>query len=154
MTEAPRPKKTRHVLYNSKRPVITEGDVPSDRELQVWQMVSTGKSNKVIGINLNCSESTVKVHLGSLFTKLGVSNRVELALLWHGHDITGQAPRIPTDRDLREMVARDCYERYRQMMGIRTPWGQVAASIKQKWRDNVTMGVTLDGNLFRLEIAT
>jgi DNA-binding NarL/FixJ family response regulator len=52
----------------------------SDREMEVVQFVAQGFQNKEIGKELFISENTVKNHLHSIFDKLGVSDRLELAL--------------------------------------------------------------------------
>ena len=51
----------------------------SSREKQVLSMVVTGKSNKAIAGELYLAESTVKCHLSSAFSKLGVRSRNEAA---------------------------------------------------------------------------
>jgi len=58
------------------------GDKPllSDREKQVVQLVVQGYHNREIGLELFISEQTVKNHLRNIFDKLGVSDRLELAL--------------------------------------------------------------------------
>jgi two-component system, NarL family, nitrate/nitrite response regulator NarL len=52
----------------------------SDREKEVVQLVAQGNRNKEIGEKLLISEQTVKNHLHNIFDKLGVSDRLELAL--------------------------------------------------------------------------
>lgn len=52
----------------------------SPRERQIVQLVVEGCKNKEIARRLFISEKTVKNHLSSIFEKLGVSDRVELAL--------------------------------------------------------------------------
>ena len=47
------------------------------RELDVLALLARGKSNKEIGVNLYISETTVKSHLRSIFTKLNVLSRTE-----------------------------------------------------------------------------
>jgi two-component system NarL family response regulator len=47
------------------------------RELEVLTLLSCGKSNKEIGIHLYISETTVKSHLRSIFSKLSVLSRTE-----------------------------------------------------------------------------
>ncbi|GAB4061630.1 response regulator transcription factor [Uliginosibacterium sediminicola] len=47
------------------------------RELDVLSLLARGKSNKEIGANLYISETTVKSHLRSIFTKLNVLSRTE-----------------------------------------------------------------------------
>lgn len=50
------------------------------REREVALAVTTGASNKEIGRQLGLSERTVKMHLGEVFRKLGVEDRVQLVL--------------------------------------------------------------------------
>ena len=52
----------------------------TEREEQVLVAVARGLTNHEVAAELYISLSTVKTHLGSLMTKLGVRNRVELAL--------------------------------------------------------------------------
>jgi two-component system NarL family response regulator len=47
------------------------------RELEVLTMLARGKTNKEVGLNLYISETTVKAHLRSIFTKLNVLSRTE-----------------------------------------------------------------------------
>ena len=47
------------------------------RELDVLRMLAAGRSNKEIAIKLSITETTVKSHLRSIFTKLGVLSRTE-----------------------------------------------------------------------------
>ena len=50
------------------------------REEQVLLSVARGRTNAEIATELHVSLSTVKTHLGSLMAKLGVRNRVEIAM--------------------------------------------------------------------------
>lgn len=52
----------------------------SPREQQVLQQLAKGLSNKVIARELSIEQSTVKLHLRSLFKKLGASNRTEAVI--------------------------------------------------------------------------
>lgn len=54
------------------------------REAQVAQAVADGCSNREIAERLNISERTVKARLTSVFQKLDVRDRVQLALLMRG----------------------------------------------------------------------
>jgi DNA-binding NarL/FixJ family response regulator len=47
------------------------------RELNVLELLASGKSNKEIGVSLYISETTVKSHLRSIFRKLNVLSRTE-----------------------------------------------------------------------------
>lgn len=53
----------------------------SPRERQVADAVSQGMSNADIGRDLQMTEATVKAHVSRSLTKLGLTNRVQLALL-------------------------------------------------------------------------
>lgn len=55
----------------------------SDRELDVARAVARGLSNQEICDELFVSLSTVKTHLTSIQTKLGLRNRVEIAIWVH-----------------------------------------------------------------------
>lgn len=52
----------------------------SAREAEVALSVAAGRSNKEVADQLFISERTVKAHLGSVFEKLGVRDRLQLAL--------------------------------------------------------------------------
>ena len=52
----------------------------TSRELMVAEQVAHGASNREIAENLKISERTVKAHLSAIFEKLGVRDRVQLAL--------------------------------------------------------------------------
>lgn len=51
------------------------------RELEVLAMLAEGLGNKTIARRLGISEHTIKFHLGSIFSKLGVSSRTEAVTL-------------------------------------------------------------------------
>lgn len=55
--------------------------VLSQREHEVAEAVIAGRSNKEIAAQLGITERTVKAHLGSIFHKLDVRDRLQLALL-------------------------------------------------------------------------
>ncbi|MGH9356955.1 MAG: LuxR C-terminal-related transcriptional regulator [Terriglobia bacterium] len=50
------------------------------RELEVIATITTGCSNKDVGRKFSIAERTVKHHLTNIYDKLGLSNRLELAL--------------------------------------------------------------------------
>ncbi|RLV56976.1 DNA-binding response regulator [Aeromicrobium phragmitis] len=55
----------------------------TEREREVALSVARGASNAEIAAQLFMSVATVKVHLGHVFTKLGVTNRVQVAIRMH-----------------------------------------------------------------------
>jgi DNA-binding NarL/FixJ family response regulator len=61
------------------------------RELEIIGAVTAGLSNKDIAAKFDISEDTVKHHLTNIFDKLGVSNRLELALFAIHHSLVGKA---------------------------------------------------------------
>lgn len=52
-------------------------DPLTPREREVLQLAAEGLANKQIALSLEISEHTVKFHLSSLYTKLGVTSRTE-----------------------------------------------------------------------------
>ena len=57
------------------------------RELEVVGEILSGASNSDIAVKLSISHKTVKHHLTNIFEKLGVCNRLELALFAMHHQI-------------------------------------------------------------------
>ena len=63
------------------------------REGEIAELIATGASNRRIAEKLSISERTVKAHLGVIFKKIGINDRLQLALymnkyhqlssLWH-----------------------------------------------------------------------
>lgn len=58
----------------------------SARERAVLEMISQGLSNREISLQLHVEEKTIKFHVTNIFSKLGVRNRVEAAILFHNID--------------------------------------------------------------------
>jgi DNA-binding NarL/FixJ family response regulator len=52
-------------------------NVLTERQVEVLQLLSQGKPNKLIGRSLGISEGTVKIHLAAIFRALNVRNRTE-----------------------------------------------------------------------------
>jgi DNA-binding NarL/FixJ family response regulator len=50
------------------------------RELQVLNLLRSGRSNREIGLVLEIDEGTVKAHIGRLLRKVGVNNRIALTM--------------------------------------------------------------------------
>jgi two-component system NarL family response regulator len=59
----------------------------SEREMEVLQLLTRGRSNKEISSSLFISEDTVKSHLKTLFAKLQVQDRTEAAISAIRHGI-------------------------------------------------------------------
>lgn len=57
------------------------------RELEVVTLITEGCTNKDIAKQFGISEETVKRHLTNIFNKLGVGNRLELALFALNHHL-------------------------------------------------------------------
>lgn len=60
------------------------------RELDIISAIVDGYTNKDIAEKFSIAEQTVKHHLGNIFDKLGVSNRLELALFAVNHHLVEQ----------------------------------------------------------------
>ncbi len=57
------------------------------RERQIVREILSGSANKDIAQAFHLSEGTVKRHLSNIYTQLGVSNRLELALYAMNHNL-------------------------------------------------------------------
>ena len=66
------------------------------RELEIVAMIIAGYSNPDIAQRCSISEQTVKHHVSNIFNKLGVSNRLELALFAVNHRLTDAISRPPS----------------------------------------------------------
>ena len=72
-----------HALSESDHP---RRDTPAleqltNREREVLTLITNGRSNKRIALELGISEKTVKAHVGHVLAKLGVSDRTQAAVL-------------------------------------------------------------------------
>ncbi|HUQ50172.1 MAG TPA: response regulator transcription factor [Terriglobales bacterium] len=68
----------------------------SDKELLIISCVSQGMRNKEIAVELGTTEQVVKNYLRKIYDKLGVSDRLELALYCiHHHLLQNKGPNLP-----------------------------------------------------------
>ena len=58
-------------------------DKLTEREYEIARKVAGGESNKEIACALDITERTVKAHLTKVFDKLGVTDRLKVALILH-----------------------------------------------------------------------
>jgi len=67
---------------------------PSPREVEILQRLLQGVPNRTIAHELGITETTIKVHLKSLWGKIGVSNRTQAAVwaLNNGYRADGASP--------------------------------------------------------------
>jgi two-component system nitrate/nitrite response regulator NarL len=75
----------------------TEAGSPKDykltrREGEIMDKIANGHSNKEVGLACSICERTVKHHLTNIFTKVGVSSRLELALFAMSHRLLTATP--------------------------------------------------------------
>jgi len=56
-------------------------DALTEREIEVLRRVAAGKSNKVIAVELDISEGTVKTHMKSILPKLDASDRTHAVMI-------------------------------------------------------------------------
>lgn len=54
----------------------------SSRDMQILDLLTRGKANKEIAIELNLNEKTIRNNLHKVFKKINVSNRTEAAGFW------------------------------------------------------------------------
>ncbi|MFC4336686.1 response regulator [Salininema proteolyticum] len=78
-----------HVTQSKRRTADWEKAGLTERELDVAEKVARGRTNGEIAADLFLALSTVKTHLESIRTKLGVRNRVEIAAWAWEHGLVG-----------------------------------------------------------------
>ena len=61
----------------------------TEREVEVLALLGQGMSNADVGAKLHMSEATVKTYVSRLLAKLGLTNRVQAALLARDAGIAG-----------------------------------------------------------------
>jgi two-component system nitrate/nitrite response regulator NarL len=59
----------------------------TEREREILQHLSAGKSNKAIALALSISHDTVKLHVRHILSKLGLTSRVEAAVFAVEHRV-------------------------------------------------------------------
>jgi two-component system nitrate/nitrite response regulator NarL len=64
-----------------KTPANPLADKLTERELQMLKGLTEGKSNKQIARDLEIQEPTVKLHMKTLYRKVGVKNRTQAAMI-------------------------------------------------------------------------
>jgi DNA-binding NarL/FixJ family response regulator len=64
----------------------------SPKEVTVITYVTHGMRNKEIALQLDTSEQVIKNYLRKIYGKLGVSDRLELALYWLNHQVPSNRP--------------------------------------------------------------
>lgn len=62
-------------------PINALAEKLSPREMQVLEGLTEGKSNKEIARDLDIQEPTVKLHMKTLYRKVGAANRTQAALI-------------------------------------------------------------------------
>lgn len=84
--ESPLHPRAARELLGARRPAAPAGDL-TPRELEVLALVRAGLANKQIARRLGISERTVKAHLTSVFTGIGVADRTQAALWAERHGV-------------------------------------------------------------------
>ena len=64
----------------------------TDRELDVLRLVAVGATNREIAEDLRVGEATVKTHIGSIFSKLGVRDRAASIVYAFDHGLVEPSP--------------------------------------------------------------
>lgn len=85
------PEATHAMIRVMRRPATPALDL-SPREREVLSLLARGLSNREIAARMFISTATAKFHIGSIFTKLGVSNRAQAIVRAYEHSLVATAP--------------------------------------------------------------
>jgi DNA-binding NarL/FixJ family response regulator len=69
---------------------VARGEDLTEREREVLELITRGMANKQIARALQISDSTVKAHVGSIFQRIGVTDRTSAALWAERNSRTGR----------------------------------------------------------------
>jgi DNA-binding CsgD family transcriptional regulator len=88
-----------HVRRPPAGSAVPGADVLTPREVEVWRLVTAGRSNAEIAAELFLGEATVKTHVSRLIAKLGARDRIQLVVFgFESASLTdpvrGQDPRV------------------------------------------------------------
>jgi len=89
---------TAAVFQDMRRGTLSPAQSLSRRELEIVALVAQGLGTRKLAECLHISDKTVRNHLSSIYEKLGISDRVELALFAIQQDLTGVEARTATLR--------------------------------------------------------
>ena len=64
-------------------PSLPSGEILTPREIELVRLVADGLSNLEIGERLHLSEPTIKTHMGHVLAKLGMRDRLQVAVWAH-----------------------------------------------------------------------
>lgn len=67
----------KYILSSGDTKQKQKGEVLTPKQLQVLKYIATGLSNKQIAYELKVTESTIKLHINSIFKALKVTNRTQ-----------------------------------------------------------------------------
>ena len=64
-------------------PPLPSGEILTPREIELVRLVADGLSNLEIGERMHLSEPTIKTHMGHVLAKLGMRDRLQVAVWAH-----------------------------------------------------------------------
>jgi non-specific serine/threonine protein kinase len=77
-------------------PAPTGADSLSEREREVVLLLMRGRSNREIADELVVTRKTAEAHVGHILTKLGLTNRVQIAAWAYDHGLAAPDTAAPT----------------------------------------------------------
>jgi DNA-binding NarL/FixJ family response regulator len=84
-------------VERSPEPLPAEVDELTARELEVVRAIARGRSNAELARDLSISETTVKIHVARVLSKLRLRDRVQTVVFAYEHDLA--EPRRGIARD-------------------------------------------------------
>ena len=95
ITDEKNPEKVKVLSLELARLLTVQGPLrkPNDNQLRIIELVAKGWTNREIAESLGISNNVVRNYLSSIYDKVGVNNRVQLALWYEARVHKGKLQR-------------------------------------------------------------
>lgn len=106
ITDEKNPEKAKVLSLELARLLTIQGPLrkPNDNQLRIIELVAQGWTNREIAKNLGISNNVVRNYLSRIYDKVGVNNRLQLALWYEARVHEGKLRRSRISRQSERLV--------------------------------------------------
>lgn len=109
----------------------------SKREIQVYELIAAGLTNKQIADQLIISYSTVKNHVSKILSALGMQNRIEIVAFYHSGGVIEKFPCSDKRSEDRLQDVLDALEKALNMSQEGNEWAVSHFGSKSRFGQNL-----------------